>query len=213
MVREHNPGCTQFQPQEQYSWLFHNGLKLTTAQGSENRGQGGDKYAFLTVKCSTNDSPQNKHERDLKATRTTLATNLKAGSTSCSLDRAQCKVKARSTRNPTFYYFFKVPHLREALSLQGISCFTILVFSGENFRTQRGFCAEPAITVVPRSILFLCLWPFRDTNTLHYHSLFSWQHPPPQLILFTPRLVFHRKQLGQQETMPMERQSDCREQA
>lgn len=41
VLREHSPGCRQLQPQEQYSWLFHNGLKPTTAQGSEKEAREG----------------------------------------------------------------------------------------------------------------------------------------------------------------------------
>lgn len=41
VVHEHSPGCRQLQPQEQYSWLFHNGLELTTAQCSENEAREG----------------------------------------------------------------------------------------------------------------------------------------------------------------------------
>lgn len=121
--------------------------------------------------------PQNKHKWDLKATRTTLATNLKAGNTSCSLDRTQCKSRHSYQEPHNLLLFLQVPRLREALSLQGISCFTILAFSGENFKIQRGSVQNlPS----PRYLdLFLCLWPFRDTNTFHYHRLFSWQHPPP----------------------------------
>lgn len=184
------------------------------------RGQGGDKYAwcpplsnaFLTVKCSTNDSPQNKHKWDLKATRTTLPTNLKAGNTSCSLDRTQCKVKALLPGTPQPFIISPGSPPQGGSESPGHILFHHTGLLRGKLQNSEGFCAEPAITSVPRP------FPMLVAIQGHKHfplpqTLFLATPPPPQLILFTPRLVFHRKQLGQQETMPVERQGDCREQA